>query len=409
MPDPSNYTETSPAPPTEIKTTAPSQTNAPKPNPHLLLYTAITIAILLLAWVVIIIANIRPSSPINSVTVASNKTVQTISSITPSTTLYNSSNNEGNTKTNSSRNPQGLTNNSVSTVNSSLCDINEDNFQFGNQSDANSSDSWCTSLLANLTNEFSSNSSISSDNLGVVQAGTYNEQLLMSLLNYTSDSLAYNVTIVTQSDKNNIGPAYLLNGVSDTGYWYQTGVSYNWSGSNIAGKFAFIYQVFNPEGISIFPDSSAGQMNFSGIVNTGDTILLRLQIHNNMVTMSAYDWNTKASASTNYKAENSTNFLGLLNTLSGAQTTQSSDSGQFTGLMTEWWHTSPYYGSEKKVVYVPYGQSKTLAGLAISESTPSGITLINKEYLPTTSQNSYSLSADNITLSFNNGVFTTGP
>ena len=40
--------------------------------------------------------------------------------------------------------------------------------------------------------------------------------------------LEFNVTAVAQCDANGYGPAYLLNGLSNTGYWYQVGI--NWTG-----------------------------------------------------------------------------------------------------------------------------------------------------------------------------------
>ena len=55
----------------------------------------------------------------------------------------------------------------------------------------------------------------------------YDEQLGLSFTqNWTS--LAYNVTAVARNDTSGIGPAYLLNGCTNQGYWYQVGLSYNW-------------------------------------------------------------------------------------------------------------------------------------------------------------------------------------
>ena len=46
------------------------------------------------------------------------------------------------------------------------------------------------------------------------------------------------------------GPAYLLNGLTSAGYWYQVGLSWNWAelnGGYDAG-FHFNYNVFNSAG-----------------------------------------------------------------------------------------------------------------------------------------------------------------
>jgi hypothetical protein len=69
----------------------------------------------------------------------------------------------------------------------------------------------------------------------------YDQQLGMTFCEDFS-SLAYNVTAVDQTDPYGYGPAYLLNGLSNEGYWYQVGISYNWPYSGINGYsqgFAF--------------------------------------------------------------------------------------------------------------------------------------------------------------------------
>ena len=70
---------------------------------------------------------------------------------------------------------------------------------------------------------------------------TYDQQVSMI---FTQDfqALSYNVTAVSQTDSSGYGPAYLLNGLSDTGYWYQVGLAYNWplaSGNGYEGVKLF--------------------------------------------------------------------------------------------------------------------------------------------------------------------------
>ncbi len=181
-------------------------------------------------------------------------------------------------------------------------------------------------------------------------AGTsapYDEQLGIT---YTQDytSLAYNVTAIAQSSSEGYGPAYLLNGYSNTGYWYQIGLSYNWS-PNAEGFYAN-YEVFSPSGQSIFPQNGGGGiLSFSGSINQGDKILLNLYFSNRQVIMFAKDLNTGAYASTSYSAEGASEFIG------NPYSTQTN--GYFTGLMTEWYHTSPYYGNEQGVNYSIYGST----------------------------------------------------
>ncbi|MGI0079840.1 MAG: hypothetical protein ACRECH_09460, partial [Nitrososphaerales archaeon] len=160
-------------------------------------------------------------------------------------------------------------------------------------------------------------------------------------------SMAYNVTAMAQVDSDGYGPAYLLNGLSDVGYWYQVGLAYDWDGT--ASGFVLAYEVFNSTGGSIFPTNGGGGVaSFSGAVNQGDTVLLNLYFgtgsYAGEVVMYAYDWNTNAYAYETYSTESASNFVGNANSISNAN-------GFFTGLMTEQYHSAPYYGNEQFVSY----------------------------------------------------------
>ncbi|MDG7037066.1 MAG: hypothetical protein JRN37_07560 [Nitrososphaerota archaeon] len=190
---------------------------------------------------------------------------------------------------------------------------------------------------------------------------TWDEQLGES---FTQDfaSLAFNVTAIAQVSGSGYGPAYLLNGLSNTGYWYQVSLSYHWNGPGTG--FNMNYEVFNPSGTSIFPTTGgSGMDSFSGPVNSGDLVFLNLYFDNStgVVRMYAYDWNTGASASESFSSEGATYFQGQ-NGYSYANS-----NGFFTGLMTEWYHTNPYYGSEQQVTYTEQGFQFTSAWLWVDE------------------------------------------
>lgn len=162
-------------------------------------------------------------------------------------------------------------------------------------------------------------------------------------------SLNYNVTAVEQQDASSgYGPDYLLNGLSDKGYWYQVGLAYNWEGNSsgigyITG-FNMGYNVFDSSGNIVLPASGGGGlMKYSGSINPGDTVSLSLYFSSGNVIMLSRDLETNAQASVTYSAEAATNFVGLSST--------SSSNGFFTGLMTEWYHPTAYYDNEKEVVY----------------------------------------------------------
>ena len=58
-------------------------------------------------------------------------------------------------------------------------------------------------------------------------ASPYDEQVGVT---FTQDFsvLAFNVTAVQFTDSSGVGPGYLVNGLTNLGYWYQVGLSYNW-------------------------------------------------------------------------------------------------------------------------------------------------------------------------------------
>ncbi len=162
-------------------------------------------------------------------------------------------------------------------------------------------------------------------------------------------SIEYNVTAVEQTDPLlGTGPAYLVNGLSDTGYWYQVGFSWDWAPGQSPGTgFDMNYEVFDTGGNSIFPsDGQGGVASFSGPVNAGDIVLLDLYFSdsNHSVTMLADDTNTKAVATESFSSMGATFFVGLPDYVANSN-------GFFTGLMTEWYHGSPYYEDEAPVVY----------------------------------------------------------
>jgi len=161
--------------------------------------------------------------------------------------------------------------------------------------------------------------------------------------------LGFNVTAVAQCDANGYGPAYLLNGLSNTGYWYQVGMTWDWplqSGGYVSG-FGFVSEGWAPGGVSRSPSTTP----FSGAVNQNDTIELDLYFSGGNIVASARDLNTSASASITYSANRANTFVGLQEQQSHVRFSFATR-GYFTGLMTEWYHVSPNAtGPAQGVVY----------------------------------------------------------
>jgi hypothetical protein len=161
--------------------------------------------------------------------------------------------------------------------------------------------------------------------------------------NFTT--ISFNVTAVAQDDPSGVGPAYLLNGLTDKGYWYQVGVSWDWGGLNLGyySGFKFVYQVWNTNlSQSVFPAVGVGLAAFNGTVNPGDEVLLSLSFGPGYdVVMQASDASTHASASIEYASYGAETFIG-----------SDAKPGFFgTGLLTEWYHNAPSFCSDRKVIY----------------------------------------------------------
>ena len=172
----------------------------------------------------------------------------------------------------------------------------------------------------------------------------YDEQIGLTFTD-TFSSLAYNVTAISQQNSDGYGPAYLLNGLTDRGYWYQVGLSWNWNpGSSPGAGFSMNYEVWDTNGYSIFPtDGGGGLASLSGVVDNGDNVRLSLNFTGVTVVMYVADLNTGAAASVRFSSEGASSFVGLIN--------PSNTNGYFSGLMTEEYYNSPYFGNVQAVNY----------------------------------------------------------
>src|SRR5207302_1963561 len=192
-----------------------------------------------------------------------------------------------------------------------------------------------------------------------IPPANYDEQLGTTFTqNFVS--IAYNVTAVAQSDTNGYGPAYLLNGLGSTGYWYQVGISYDWpfTAGGYNPGFGMNYEVFDSQGASVFPSSGGGLSSIQ--VNPGDMVLLDLYFSGRNVVMLTRDWNTGSTASQSFSSARATSFLGLTSAFAN-------QNGFFTGLMTEWYHVDPYYSNEEESTFSNYSYSLSSAWLWMDE------------------------------------------
>jgi hypothetical protein len=200
-------------------------------------------------------------------------------------------------------------------------------------------------------------------------AGTpsYDEQLLMGFEQNFTSSIKYNVTVRAQNDSFGFGPAYLLNGLSDAGYWYQVGVAWNLptgSGAQFDQGFRFVYEVWNSNtGSTVFPRTGG---TIAARFTAGDRDVVELSLNmtqDGKVLMSAHDWNTSARSSASYDASGASEFLGFKDKVSGFP----------TSLLTEWYHALPYLCSNEPVVYSNTSVTLASAWMRIDEWNLTGI------------------------------------
>jgi len=188
--------------------------------------------------------------------------------------------------------------------------------------------------------------------------------------------LEVNVTAVAQCDVSGYGPSYLLNGLSNTGYWYQVGINWDWPLQTGGYKqaFGFVSETWAPGGLSQAPSSSP----FSGPVNSGDTLELSLSFDGGQLVASARDLSTGASGSTSYLARGATSFVGTDQQQSRTRFSFAT-LGYFTGLMTEWYHVNASdNGAEQMVIYSENTTTIASAILGVGEwnfttSVPSSV------------------------------------
>jgi hypothetical protein len=196
---------------------------------------------------------------------------------------------------------------------------------------------------------------------------SYDEQLWLGFQQNFTSSMSYNVTLRAQNDTVGFGPVFLLNGLTDAGYWYQVGVGWNFasgSGPGYDQGFSFLYEVWNSSTASpVFPGTSgAVPKGFSA--DDGDAVLLSLEITTaGQVSMTAFDWNTSAKATASYGGFGASQFLGFKDKTSSFP----------TSLLTEWYHALPYSCLAERVVYSNTSVALGSAWLRIDEWNLTGV------------------------------------
>ena len=101
----------------------------------------------------------------------------------------------------------------------------------------------------------------------------YDLQMIYTDGNWTR-GMSYSIEATPQPSDCGYGFSYLENGYTSQNYWYQAGLSYDWSGGT--DSFQLVYEVFGPSGLSVYPNEGggAGLASFSKTVSQGDSNLV---------------------------------------------------------------------------------------------------------------------------------------
>lgn len=200
----------------------------------------------------------------------------------------------------------------------------------------------------------------------------YVEQIGMS---FSDDyqRIDVNVTAVEQAGADGMGPGYLLNGWSNTGYWYQVGIVWYWGGPRLGCGLGFSagFAVFAPNATEILPPPGTlygGILTRTLDANQGDIVLLSMYFEAGQVVMYVHDWNTTRSFQESYPAFGGAYFQGT-------RDFPANPKGFFTGLMTEQYHRDVYYGGEQRVTY-KWSRPSTAAWIWADELTYPGRTIV---------------------------------
>jgi hypothetical protein len=163
---------------------------------------------------------------------------------------------------------------------------------------------------------------------------------LIEHFNHKTTNIETTIKAVPQKDT--ITAYYFINGATDKGWWYQSGLKY----TDHNKKFAMVYEIWNNKGESINNEGKPAmttEVPFMGEVNPGDKLRMSLEINksSNAVRGFMLDLNTGAYARFEAEAHGSV-FGGSYSYVPHSLIRR----GEATSLMTELWVEPNYKASE---------------------------------------------------------------
>lgn len=235
----------------------------------------------------------------------------------------------------------------------------------------------------------------------------YSEALILAV-NSTLTHVEFNVTALEQCSDDDIGPGYILAGLTDQGYWYEVGLAWNWPISldpsgGVANGFHSIYSSYTASGTIQKINGYTNTLNMLKGVNDGDLVQLGLSISNGDILMSVHDWNSEITDRLSTSAYSASKFV--------APKGGFDSNGYYTGVATVEFHGSSFFGDEQRAVYKYPNIPQSSAWMRIEEHTDPGNTIVFNQQTPVKYNSSpqlENLTYEGTTVASNSTTFMTG-
>ena len=168
---------------------------------------------------------------------------------------------------------------------------------------------------------------------------------------------------------NSTAPAYLLNGYTNAGNWYQIGISNIWGGN--FSRFDFFVQFWTAAQLNMIGDP--GPLNpytlvFNLPIMSNDLVNMSMSINGSNITTTMYDKNSSSVAVVYKYPVNGTYFIGKQSNYDG--------NGAFTGVMTEWYNPLP----SNSIIPVNYSLSSQINYVSQDIESNNGINIMQYKY-----------------------------
>lgn len=148
--------------------------------------------------------------------------------------------------------------------------------------------------------------------------------------------------------------------MSDSGYWYQTGIASNFGGTK--DGFLFNEELWSPNGTELFNQGYVRA--YPNGTNNMDVVQPKINITNGHVSTFANDWDTHAYYNVDYPKQNATVFVPISHV---------NRTFYPTDLLMEWYHESPFQYDRLPVTFSSSVTPTNSVSVCIDEWNFSGV------------------------------------